>query len=178
MSHFYQWAQREYPLAGRIAATALAGLLFAVLIPLVVAAGGPRIDAALHLPDFQFGAVNYLVGAALAAVGFYFALWSIAWQLTRGRGTPLPVMPTQALLTQGPFRYCRNPMSFGALTAYLGFAVVAGTISGVAIVLILSALLLLYLKKVEEGELVERFGEAYLSYKREVPFLIPTIRRP
>ncbi|WP_374686166.1 isoprenylcysteine carboxylmethyltransferase family protein [Promineifilum sp.] len=176
MSHFYQWAQREYPLAGRIAVTGLAGLLFAVLIPLVVSVGGPRIDAALHLPNFRFGVVNYVVGVALAAVGFYFALWAIAWQLTRGRGTPLPVMPTQTLLTQGPFRYCRNPMSFGALTAYLGFAVAAGTIFGAVLVVCLSTLLILYLRRIEESELVERFGEAYLSYKREVPFLIPRIR--
>lgn len=178
MSHFYHWAQREYPLAGRIAVTALGGLFFAILLPYVVVGLGPKLDARLSLPDFRFGAVNYVIGGLFVAVGFYFALWSIVSQLTRGRGTPLPVMPTQALLTQGPFRYCRNPMSFGALTAYLGLTVVAGTISGVVIVVCWLALLILYLKKVEEGELAERFGDAYVAYQREDPFLIPRIRRP
>lgn len=39
-----------------------------------------------------------------------------------------------------------------------------------------AALLLLYLKRVEEKELAERFGEEYVAYRREVPFLIP--KRP
>jgi protein-S-isoprenylcysteine O-methyltransferase Ste14 len=33
--------------------------------------------------------------------------------------------------------------------------------------------LILYLKQLEEKELAERFGEAYLQYRREVPFIIP-----
>jgi len=41
--------------------------------------------------------------------------------LTRGRGTPLPVMPTQELLTEGPFRYSRNPMTLGTILAYLAY---------------------------------------------------------
>jgi len=39
----------------------------------------------------------------------------------------------------------------------------------------LSGSLLVYLKRLEEGELAERFGEAYLAYKREVPFIIPRL---
>ena len=83
-------------------------------------------------------------------------------------------MPTQELLTDGPFRYCRNPMTLGAILAYLGMAVAVGTIAGTALVLCLAASLLVYLKRLEEGELAERFGEAYLAYRRQVPFIIPT----
>ena len=36
-------------------------------------------------------------------------------------------------------------------------------------------LLVLYLKRIEERELAERFGEAYLTYNREVPFIIPRL---
>jgi protein-S-isoprenylcysteine O-methyltransferase Ste14 len=96
-------------------------------------------------------------------------------ELERGRGTPLPVMPTQELLTGGPFRYCRNPMTLGTVLAYLGLGIMAGTVAGVAIVLLLGASLLFYLKRFEEDELEERFGEAYLAYKREVPFIIPRL---
>jgi protein-S-isoprenylcysteine O-methyltransferase Ste14 len=35
----------------------------------------------------------------------------------------------------------------------------------------------LYLKLLEEKELTERFGEAYLAYKQEVPFIIPRLPR-
>ena len=99
-------------------------------------------------------------------------------QLSRGRGTPLPVMPTQELLTEGPFGYCRNPMTLGTILAYLGMAVAVGTTAGTALVLSLAASLLAYLNRLEEGELAERFGEPYLAYKRETPFIIPRLPGP
>ena len=68
-------------------------------------------------------------------------------------------MPTQVLLTDGPFRYCRNPMTLGTILAYLGMAVAVGTKAGTVLVLSLAASLLVYLKRLEEGELAERFGE-------------------
>jgi len=40
-----------------------------------------------------------------------------------------------------------------------------------------ASLLLLYLKLVEEKELAERFGDEYLAYKREVPFILPRMPR-
>ena len=89
----------------------------------------------------------------------------------------MPLMPTQELLTEGPFRYCRNPMTLGTILAYLGIGVGVGTTAGTVLVLGSAASLLVYLKRLEEGELAERFGEAYLAYKRETPFIIPRLPR-
>jgi protein-S-isoprenylcysteine O-methyltransferase Ste14 len=83
------------------------------------------------------------------------------------------MLPTQGLLTTGPFRYCRNPMTFGTIVAYLGLAIVAGTVAGIVLVACFAVLLMIYLKRIEERELAKRFGEAYLKYRREVPFIIP-----
>jgi protein-S-isoprenylcysteine O-methyltransferase Ste14 len=177
MSRFAKWAQTEHPAGKRIAVTLLAGLLFVILIPYVLLVTCPRLDRLLGLPGFPAGPANIIVGGVLAVLGYSLGLWSIAVQLTKGRGTPLPVMPTQGLLTTGPFRYCRSPMSFGTILAYLGLAVAAGTIVGIALVVVLAALLILYLKRIEEGELAERFGDAYRTTKREVPFIIPAIPR-
>ena len=85
------------------------------------------------------------------------------------------MMPTQELLTDGPFRHCRNPMTLGAILAYLGIAVTARTPAGIVLVLSFAASLLVYLKRLEEGELAERFGEAYLAYRRETPFIVPRL---
>jgi len=41
----------------------------------------------------------------------------------------------------------------------------------------LASLLLVYLKRMEEKELAERFGEEYLAYRRDVPFIIPRLSR-
>lgn len=64
-------------------------------------------------------------------------------------------------------------LHLGTLLAYLGVSVAAGTVTGIALVLMLGRLLVLYLKRVEETELAERFGEEYARYKRETPFMIP-----
>ena len=155
----------------------LAGVVFLGLLPFLVAWVGPRLDRRLGLPPLAIGRVSRIVGGLLTVPGFALGLWSVITQLTRGRGTPLPVMPTQELLTEGPFRYCRNPMTLGTILAYLGIAVAAGTMAGTVLVLGLAALLLVYLKRLEEGELAERFGEAYLAYRRETPFIIPRLPR-
>jgi protein-S-isoprenylcysteine O-methyltransferase Ste14 len=173
MSRYDTWAQREHRYATRIAMTLLAGPVFLGLLPFLVAGLGPRLDRRLGLPPFAIGRVGRILGGSLTVLGFALGFWSVDDQLTRGRGTPLPVMPTQELLTEGPFRYCRNPMTLGAILAYLGMAVAARTIAGAALVLSLAAALLVYLKRLEEGELAERFGDAYLAYRREVPFIIP-----
>jgi protein-S-isoprenylcysteine O-methyltransferase Ste14 len=173
MSRYSKWAQREHSAARRTAVTLLAGPVLVGLLPFLVAGLGPRLDRRLGLPSLRIGRVNRLVGGLLLVLGFSLGFWSIFTQLTRGRGTPPPVMPSQELLTEGPFRYCRNPLTLGTILAYLGVAVVARTIAGAVLVLSLAASLLVYLKRLEEGELAERFGEAYLAYRREVPFIIP-----
>jgi len=176
VSRYARWAQVEHSEATRIATlTLLAGPIFLGLLPSLVAGVGPRVDRRLGLPAVRHGSVNRVLGGILTVLGFSLGLWSVDTQLTRGRGTPLPVMPTQELLTEGPFRYCRNPMTLGTILAYLGLAVARGTIAGTVLVLTLAASLLVYLKRLEEGELAERFGGAYLAYKRETPFIIPRL---
>jgi protein-S-isoprenylcysteine O-methyltransferase Ste14 len=176
MSRYVKWAQKEHSERRRIAALLPAGLVFLILLPYVILVLGPKLDARLGWQGFYSGAVNIILGTLMMIVGGIFALWSIYAQMTRGRGTPLPVMPTQELLISGPFRYCRNPMTLGTILAYLGLGIIAGTVAGCGIVLLFGALLLVYLKRFEEKELAERFGEPYLKYKREVPFIVP--RRP
>ena len=173
MSRYSKWAQREHSESARIATTLLVGPVFLGLLPFLVAGVGPRLDRRLGLRPLRIRRASRIVGGLLTVLGFSLGFWSIISQLTRGRGTPLPVMPTQELLTEGPFRYCRNPMTLGTILAYLGMAVAVGTIAGTALVLSLAACLLVYLKRLEEGELAERFGEAYLAYRRQVPFIIP-----
>jgi protein-S-isoprenylcysteine O-methyltransferase Ste14 len=177
MSRYVKWAQKDHGGGTYIVAMLLAGVVFLILLPWVIIRVGPYLDGLLGLPSLQLGAVNYILGGLLVVVGLFFGLWSNYVQFTRGRGTPLPMLPTQELLTQGPYRYCRNPMTFGTILAYLGLGVAAGTIVGILLVLVFAACLVIYLKRMEERELAERFGEAYLQYRQEVPFIIPRLSK-
>lgn len=173
MSRYYKLAQREHSTGAQIAATLAAGVVFVILLPLVIARVGPILDQLLGLPQVYAGPVNWILGGILVGVGLSFGVWVGFLQLSRGRGTPLPLLPTQELLTQGPFRYCRNPMTFGTILFYLGVGIAVGTIAGIGMVLCFAIALVFYLKHFEERELAERFGDAYLSYKQAVPFIIP-----
>jgi len=68
-------------------------------------------------------------------------------------------------------------MTLGTILAYLGLSIAAATIVGLILVAAFAALLLVYIKRMEEKELAERFGEEYLAYRRDVPFIIPRIPR-
>jgi protein-S-isoprenylcysteine O-methyltransferase Ste14 len=61
----------------------------------------------------------------------------------------------------------------GAIVAFLGVAILIGSISAVVLVLIGTVLLLVYIKFLEEKEMELRFGEAYQEYRKQTPFIIP-----
>ena len=177
MSRYSQWARGEHGEATRIKTTLLAGPAFLGLLPFLVVWVGPRLDRRLGLRPPSAGSVNRIVGGLDGRGVLPRHLVGQGPVDAEAGGTPLPVMPTQRLLTEGPFNYCRNPMTLGTIVAYLGMAVAVGTKAGTVLVLSLAACLLVYLKRLEEGELAERFGEAYLAYKQDMPSIIPRLPR-
>jgi protein-S-isoprenylcysteine O-methyltransferase Ste14 len=174
MDNFKKWASINFPLWARLVLTIIVGgSIFAWLLPWLLTNVLPRLDKTLGLPSLYFGLPNKIIGWALLAVGVFFAVWSIGQQLFKAQGTPIPVMATQKLLIRGVFKYCRNPMGFGAICMYLGCAVLAGSICSLLAVILFSGLFILYIKKIEEKELTLRFGEEYEAYKKSTPFIIP-----
>jgi protein-S-isoprenylcysteine O-methyltransferase Ste14 len=68
-------------------------------------------------------------------------------------------------------------MALGTIVAFLGVAILIGSISAVALVLIGTVILLVYIKFLEEKEMELRFGEAYREYREQTPFIIPRFRK-
>lgn len=176
MNRYLDWASHEYSLRRRLMVLGLLGTLFLGLFPLLLVGASAKLDHRLRLPRLKVRTVNRVAGAGLAVAGAFFALPSIRAQVENGSGTPLPMMPTQRLVVQPPFSYCRNPMTLGTILGYGGIAVWLGSVSAVGIVAAVGALLLVYVRAVEEKELEARFGPAYLEYKRSTPFLLPRLR--
>ena len=76
--------------------------------------------------------------------------------------------PTTAIVTEGPFRYSRNPMYVSLTLLYLG---VTCWMNALWILLLVVPLLVVIQRGViarEEAYLERKFGEAYLSYKSRV----------
>jgi protein-S-isoprenylcysteine O-methyltransferase Ste14 len=177
MKVYKDWAKREFTLQQRLVAFIPEGIFFLLLLPVVLILLSNKIDRWLSIPHFTAGVWNLAAAVPFFIGGLFLGLWAIQTQVEFGRGTPVPMMPTQKLVAQGPFAYCRNPMTLGTILAYLGIGILIGSFSGLVLVLIFGGALLLYIKFIEEKELAARFGPDYLEYKRSTPFLIPRLRR-
>jgi protein-S-isoprenylcysteine O-methyltransferase Ste14 len=76
------------------------------------------------------------------------------------------------LIVSGPYRAVRHPIYAGLLFALLGSALQHGLVR--SFLAVLTCVVGLYLKvSVEEEFMVQRFGEAYLRYRRNVSTLVP-----
>ncbi len=175
MDRFKKWAEHEHSQKQRMIAVVFGGIIFWIVIPFLIIIVSSYIDRWLYLSTFHYGLINPVIGLMFIVIGWLFANWTIKVQFSMGKGTPIPLMPTQKLVVKGPYTYCRNPMTLGTTFFYLGVAAWLGSISAVGLGLIYPVGILIYIKLVEERELEERFGSEYLEYKKRTPFLTPRI---
>jgi len=113
MKKFQDWAKREYSIRQRLIALGFEGIFFILIFPFLLVVSSAAIDRWLQLPRFTLSVMNLIVGLLLVVGGGFLGLWSIQVQVTIGKGTPVPMMPTRRLVVKGPFTYCRNPMTLG-----------------------------------------------------------------
>jgi protein-S-isoprenylcysteine O-methyltransferase Ste14 len=174
---YLAWSSRQRSAARVAAGLATDFACFGLIAPAGLIALGLFVDKRLGMPGFARYPFTYIAGSNLAILGLWLWGWALLAIWREGRGSSLPLVPTRRLVDQGPFRLCRNPINLGAMIYYAGIAVVLGSYTVLCLFVLFSALLLAYLKLVEEGELAARFGEEYLVYRERTPFIIPLRQR-
>ena len=106
-------------------------------------------------------------GMFLLIGGFLLAAWAFLRMVKAGT-SPDPGHAATILLTQGPYRFTRNPMYLGFALVFLGFTLLAGTFWG----LVLSPVLILVVTRLvidpEEKHLTARFEARYAQYSARV----------
>ncbi len=153
-------------------------LLFVVIIPLVTFWVGKLTDGLLGVPLFPPFPFNLLVGTVVIISGG-LVCWGSVYQLYRaGQGLPWGDVDDGAqsteLVTTGLYGYTRNPMILGFLILLSGIGWLAQSITAIIIIpLIVFILLWVWLKRREEPQLEQRFGEPYRVYKETTPLIIP-----
>jgi protein-S-isoprenylcysteine O-methyltransferase Ste14 len=167
------WGQREYTPRERLLALVPLGAIFTWLLPLALIRAAAALDRRWHLPRFDFGLMNRVAALVIGIGGWALAMWTIIVQFTQGRGTPAPALPTQKLLTDGPYARTRNPMALGTILLYVAPAIWRGSSAGVGLATLFAGSLAAYMKLIEEQEMEARFGDAYRAYRERTPFLIP-----
>jgi protein-S-isoprenylcysteine O-methyltransferase Ste14 len=107
------------------------------------------------------------IGWPLLSGGILLIGW-FEWAL-RHAGTPTnPYKPVSQLVTEGPFRYTRNPGYVAMAMIYTGIASLANALW--AVVLLPVALIIIQRGVIEREEryLERKFGEDYRRYKARV----------
>jgi protein-S-isoprenylcysteine O-methyltransferase Ste14 len=134
------------------------------------------VDKRLGLPRLPGEPWRFLAGIPLIVGGALLAGIS-ASRFFRARGTPVPFNPPQELVVAGPYRWTRNPMMTGILTALLGVAFLLSS-AALAVIFLPALALIMYLviRFVEEPELELRFGESYRRYRTTTPRFVPRLR--
>ena len=177
MKMFIQWQHTSQPAWLQALVMGVAFLIFPTGLPALLAIVLPNWGNSLGWQVMPFAIAREVVGWVLVFVFGALAIWTVYAQLAWAHGTPVPLLPTQHLLTRGPYSLCRNPMVLGTVGAYKGVALLSGSWLSLLFVAIFAAGLLWYLLAIEEQELVARFGSEYISYKQAVPFLLPRLPR-
>ena len=80
------------------------------------------------------------------------------------------------VIREGVFSIVRHPIYLSAILLYLALLFFSPSIFATA-VWFLIIVFYIHISKYEEKMLVEKFGNAYIDYMREVPMLIPRIGR-
>jgi protein-S-isoprenylcysteine O-methyltransferase Ste14 len=85
------------------------------------------------------------------------------------RGTPVhPFHQPTALVTDGAYRFTRNPMYLGLVAALLGTAVWLGSLTPFVVVPSFMVVMQELFIKHEERRLTEVFGQAYVEFRKRV----------
>jgi protein-S-isoprenylcysteine O-methyltransferase Ste14 len=148
--------------------------VFSVLVPGTVAFTLPwlllRRDP--HPPRFEMPYAFGLLPLALGVAIYLRCAWDF---VVTGLGTPAPVDPPKTLVVTGLYRWVRNPMYVGVLSAVLGQALLLGSLFLVQYAGWVFVAFLLFVVLYEEPSLERRFGQEYLEYRRAVPRFLPRL---
>lgn len=160
-------------------ALGIALIFWVILLPLVHAG----IPWALSFLGSRYGWIEgrpspwNLLGLIPVALATICLIWLMILHFSRTpRRVKLERTPTY-LLTQGPYRFTRNPMYIAELMLWLGWAIFYGSFIIFIALLVMAPLMNKRVVAREERDLEARFGESFLEYKNRVPRWIGKIGR-
>jgi protein-S-isoprenylcysteine O-methyltransferase Ste14 len=135
-----------------------------ILCPLIVIV----FELALHQGRLAF--VPW--GVPLLVWGYLQYLYVGGYRLPRAGGTAGMDVPPERIITQGPYRFTRNPMYLGHLIFMLGLALTFWSWLALVIVMVRAYWFQLRVQG-DEVRLEKIFGAEYAAYRAQVKRWIP-----
>lgn len=119
--------------------------------------------------SIKFSFLIKLFGILLIISGIILGTWCLIILWRKGEGTPSFLYPPKKLVTTGPYKYSRNPMTLGAWIIFIGEAIILQSISlFIFFLLIVIPVSIIWIIKYEEPFLEKNFGNLYKNYKKSV----------
>jgi protein-S-isoprenylcysteine O-methyltransferase len=135
---------------------------------------GAFVANKFHSLELPWRKQCYAAGYCLFILGVAIRGYSIIY-LGRFFTVNVAIVENHRLIDKGPYRFIRHPTYTGALLAGLGICLSSGN-AGVALVIFVPILLVvLWRIRIEEGVLLEAFGDQYRNYMLRTRRLIPLV---
>jgi protein-S-isoprenylcysteine O-methyltransferase Ste14 len=115
-----------------------------------------------------------IISIVLMFLGLALSIWSIVYMKKVGEGNPFDAYNhelaprTKHLMTDGPYRFSRNPMLLGVYIYYIGVIIWLLKCWPLVVFAFIVVLLTLQVRS-EEKRLEADFGEDYRVYREKVP---------
>lgn len=141
----------------------------------ILIGAGLSVFSIFFFPNLGVGNINpnfgYL-GIFLIIFGFILRQWSI-YVLGKLFTPVISIQADHKLIIKGPYKYVRHPSYSGLLIELLGASL--AVTNWISFVLTFCFMLppLIYRIKIEEKELIKKFGQDYINYKTKIKMLTP-----
>jgi len=158
-----------------------AGTYF-VMVPVLASLGSLLFQVRARLLGADLGTNWPLVGVALVFYAVSISLeptYRRQLRVTTLLGIPELSRPSRrngTLLTDGVHRVVRHPRYLSVVIGVIGYALIVNYV-GLYVVALAALPTLFVIAVLEERELIDRFGEEYRAYQREVPRFIPRLKK-
>ena len=127
-------------------------------------------------PPTMFSGAHWIRKVSLVLLVTGLAVrWMAIFTLGRSFSANVAIHATQTVHKTGLFRFVRHPSYSGLVIIFAAVGLHTRNWMGLAIILIPTAIALLYRIHVEEAALTQAFGQEYLDYSRCTKRLIPGI---
>jgi len=123
------------------------------------------IAARFLLPQFNVIIFPYnVLGVILFLVGFYFIFWT--WKIFKKYNTPENFDKSTKLVTEGLFRFSRNPMYLGGFLILFGLFIFVGNLVSLLGPVLYFLFIHFMFIPFEEEKNEKTFGQEFIDYKK------------
>jgi len=149
----------------------------AVLVILLISL---KVDKVLGLLPFIPQPWNVVLFIIFSGSGVLTVWRAYTYLVFIGEGSPCPQLGgTNRLVTCGPYAIVRHPSVIGKLFGIIGLGCLfKATFFTFIVIPTFFAWSVFYNRFIQERGCIEKFGDAYLNYRKIVPMFIPKIKMP